>query len=127
LDSLRALLEAEFPMHQRLIDTLTLLRELWKGFTDPAHVLFASEGGNRYFARCTSCGRVFMHYWGCVTAADRQKGRQVGCKCGGVKMRVCILPTWQQAWFLLSRYVWRKIVKQETYWDCRILEKTHAR
>lgn len=110
-------------------DLLVLARELWKGLADSDHVLFdASEKGvYRYFSRCTTCGRVFMHYWGCVSAADREKGRQVGCVCGGMHMKIAILPAWQQAWFLLSRYLWRKVIHNEHYWDPRIAERRHAR
>jgi len=101
-----------------------LLHEVWKGLADPDYVIFGSDSVNRYFARCTTCGRVFLHYWGCVSAADREKGRQVGCKCGGMEMKVCILPEWQQAYFLFSRYLWRKVIKNETYWDPRIAERS---
>lgn len=110
-------------MLTRLLDILLLVHEIGEGFRDPHHVLFSSPGVHRHFARCTTCGRVFMHYWGCVTAADRAKGRQVGCKCGGTEMKVCVLPVWQQIWFLFSRYLWRKIVKQEERWDPRVIEK----
>lgn len=110
-------------MGQRLADIQILLMELCMGLSNPDHVLFSSPGVHRYFARCTTCGRVFMHYWGCVTAAHRAQGRQVGCVCGASEMKVCLLPVWQQAWFLLSRFVWRKIVKQEVYWDPRVIEK----
>lgn len=89
-------------------------------------VMFVSPGIERYFARCTNCGRVFMHYWGCVTAADRENGRQVGCKCGGMKMRIMRLPVAQQAWFLLTRLVWRKWIRRERYWDPRMPAMTNA-
>lgn len=110
-----------------LQDLMTLLREIWNGLLNPDHVLFSVPGVNKYFARCTTCGRVFMHYWGVVTADDRAKGRQVGCVCGGSEMKVCNLPTWQQAYFLFSRYLWRKLIRNERYWDPRVLERVHAK
>lgn len=113
-------------MRDWLDDAFLLVREVWKGLFDSQHVLFSVPNINRYFARCTTCGRVFMHYWGIVTAADRAKGRQVGCVCGASEMKVCKLPVWQQAWFLLSRYIWRKLVRREVYWDPRVAEKLHV-
>lgn len=100
-----------------------LIGELWKGWRDPNYILFQEVGVERYFARCVSCGRVFMHYWGCVTAADRALGRRIGCPCGGMKMRLSNLPQWQQGWFLLSRFIWRKAIKGERFWDPRMVVK----
>lgn len=119
-------------IRQILGDLWVLIAELWRAYRDPSYVPFsvpAVQSGetryavNRYFSRCTTCGRVFCHYWGCVTAKDREEGRQVGCLCGGMEMRVCKLPTWQEAYFLLSRYLWRKVWKRETYWDPRVIER----
>lgn len=97
------------------------LRYFWAVITfNTGRVLFTDSTTERYFSRCISCGRVFMHYWGCVTAADREKGKQIGCKCGGMKFRIINLPKWQQAWFLFSRYIWRKLILKERYWDPRM-------
>lgn len=122
-------------LRQIAADLLDLVAEVWGGMTDPTYVLFSSPpytlAGKKYeiqrhFARCRTCGRVFMHYWGCVTASDREKGRQVGCKCGGDEMKVCILPVWQQVWFLFSRYLWRKVWKNEQFWDPRLAERVEV-
>lgn len=100
------------------------LRHLWLLLTfRTGPVLFQSPNTERYFARCTGCGRVFMHYWACVTAADRQQGRRVGCPCGCMKMRITNIPVWQQAWFLFSRYLWRKLIWRERFWDPRLVSK----
>lgn len=101
---------------------MIMLQRFWRWLMDD-HVIFTEPNLERYFARCTSCGRVFHHYWGCVTAADREKGRRVGCPCGGTKMRLCNIPVWQQAWFVCSRYVWRKLIRREVYWDPRLIVK----
>lgn len=95
------------------------LTAFWTWLTDD-HVVFSEPGIDRVFARCTMCGRVFMHYWGCVTKEDRLKGRRVGCPCGGLKMRIAPVPFWQQAWFVLSRYVWKKLIRKDPYWDPRL-------
>lgn len=107
-------------MSDRLRDCWALLCELWACWRDPNRVFF-SDPYERYFARCTSCGRVFMHYWACVSREHREKRLQVGCPCGGTRMRIGNLPQWQQVWFMLSRYVWRKVVKRQTYWDPRMV------
>lgn len=104
------------------------LHNLWLVLTFRAGpVLFTTPGVERYFARCTACGRVFMHYWGCVTADDRAKGRQVGCKCGNLKMRISHLPVWQEGWFLLSRYVWRKLIRRQAFWDPRMAQYVNSK
>lgn len=102
------------------------LIRLWQVITfSTGKVMFTEPGVERYFARCISCGRVFMHYWGCVTAADRDRGRRVGCKCGGLKFRMMNIPKYQQAWFMISRYVWRKLIRKEQYWDPRLVARTN--
>ncbi len=83
-------------------------------------VVFSQPNVERYFSRCLTCGRVFPHYWACVTAADRARGRQVGCRCGGSKFRIVVLPVVVQAWYVLSRYVWRKLIWKEVFWDPRL-------
>ena len=99
------------------------IKRAWIWLVDD-HVILADPHTERWFARCTACGRVFMHYWACVTAADRAKGRQVGCKCGNLRFRITQdLPVWMQAWFVLSRYLWRKVIKKERYWDPRMAAK----
>lgn len=95
------------------------LKQCWQWLTDE-HVIFTSSTVHRHFARCLGCGRIYCHYWGCVTAVDRAKGRRVGCKCGCLHMRISQVPFLVQAWFVLSRYVWRKLIKKETFWDPRI-------
>lgn len=74
----------------------------------------------RYFLRCDSCGRVFMHYWACKPA--NEPGR-VGCPCGGLQVRQAVLPEWQAAYYVLTRYVWRKLILGRTYWDPRMAER----
>lgn len=101
---------------------LNTLQRFWTWLTDE-HVIFSDPHVHRYFARCCGCGRVYCHYWGCVTAADRAKGRRVGCPCGSLKMRIARVPVLAQAWFVLSRLVWRKWIRREVYWDPRIASK----
>lgn len=108
------------------LDLVLLWTELRKGLTDPEHVLFQAENEQRYFARCTGCGRVFFHYWACVTAADREAGRQIGCPCGGTEMRLTNLPVWQQVYFLFSRFIVRRLIKRERYWDPRMRVVRHV-
>ena len=33
------------------------------------------------------------------------------------------IPVWQQAWFVLSRYLWRKVLHKELFWDPRMVVK----
>lgn len=71
----------------------------------------------RDFMRCTTCGRVFMHYWACKPAGE--PGR-IGCPCGSREARTCLIPEWQAAYYVLSRYVVRKLVLRRQYWDPRL-------
>jgi hypothetical protein len=95
------------------------LTRLWRWLTDD-HVVLTDPAVERYFARCTACGRVWMHYWACVTAEDRRRGRRVGCPCGNLRCRIVVLPEWQAAWYVLSRWLWRRVLRRERYWDPRL-------
>lgn len=82
-----------------------------------ATAVFASDDVARDFLRCRGCGRVFMHYWACKPATEPG---QVGCRCGGREARLTLLPEWQAAYYVISRYVVRKLILRRTYWDPRL-------
>lgn len=86
-------------------------------------MLFTEPHIERYFMRCLGCGRILPHYRGCVTAEDRQKGHKIGCRCGGVRSRICVVPVWQGLPLLLWCYLWRKCIKGYTFWDPRMPAK----
>jgi len=94
---------------------MDVLLQYWTWLTDD-RTAFASADVARDFFRCTTCRRVFMHYWACKPAGE--PGR-VGCRCGGKEARMVLIPEWHAAWLVLSRYVWRKLICGRTYWDPR--------
>lgn len=98
---------------------LTLLRRAWTWLTDD-HVVGTTPGVARYFSRCDACKRVFMNYW--AIKPHNEPGR-VGCPCGGVKVRIVHIPEWQAAYYVVTRYLWRKLILRRRYWDPRIAER----
>lgn len=102
------------------IEFVTWLATCWRPPQTGA-ALFASADVTRDFLRCDGCGRVFMHYWACKPAAE--PGR-IGCVCGGKQARTTLLPEWQAAYYVLSRYVVRKLLLRRTYWDPRLPGRT---
>lgn len=93
---------------------------LLRAYAPPRSVgvaVWSSPDVARTFLRCDGCGRIFMHYWACKLAHEPG---QVGCRCGGKQARDTQLPEWQAAYYVLSRYVWRKLILRRTYWDPRL-------
>ncbi len=100
-----------------------MLRRAWQFLTDD-HVVGTTPEVHRHFLRCENCGRVFMHFWGCKEAHER--GR-LGCPCGGIKARIAAIPEWLAAYYVITRYLWRKVLLRKRYWDPRFPSRvTHA-
>lgn len=89
----------------------------WKEFFSRDYVAGTTPGVTRAFMRCKSCHAVYRHYWGCIPPGE--KG-QIGCKCGGTLAGFARLPEWQAAWWVISCYVWRKLILKKTFWDPRM-------
>lgn len=98
---------------------MTYLRQFWTWVTDD-HAVFTTPEVARTFLRCGSCTRVVMHYWVCRGVGE--PGR-TGCPCGGVHVRPTRIPEWKAAYYVLSRYLVRKLLLKRTYWDPRMPER----
>jgi len=92
------------------------LKRFWTWLTDD-HAVFTTATVERHFLRCGTCGRVVPHYWVCKPVGDT--GR-VGCTCGGIHVRQARIPEWRAAYYVLSRYVVRKLILGKVYWDPRM-------
>lgn len=95
----------------------------WWSWLWSDRVVFTTPEVHRYFLRCEGCRRVFCHYWGCKEADEA--GR-VGCPCGSQKARIAAIPEWLAAYYVLSRFLVRKLILRKRYWDPRFPAREHA-
>lgn len=93
------------------------MREWLARVMDPTAVAFTTPDVGRIFLACERCGRVVPHY---KVYAARTATSWRSCPCGHGVYRYRHLPEWQAAWWVLSRYVWRRLVCRQASWDPRV-------
>lgn len=108
--------EVHEPTQGRQEEVLAAIHRAWTFLTDD-RVVGATPDVARYFLRCETCGRVFMHFWGCKAVGE--KGR-TGCRCGCMRARIAAIPEWQAALLLGVCYVWRRVIQKRQHWDPRM-------
>lgn len=94
-----------------------------KRLVDRETVAFATPGVDRIFIACDRCGRVMPHYRAYPPLDEPASGR---CVCGTGVYRYAHLPEWQAAWWVLSCYVWRRLLRGKAQWDPRIPMRRQA-